>query len=70
MASTWMEREVAHLAQCIKYLVEVDENLSFGDFADVVQTLCGKVTNPVLRVDEAVKERVHEFFHVGSNVDT
>jgi hypothetical protein len=61
---------IAHLAQRIEYFVEIHQNLSFGYLGDVVQAFRREVTDSVLRVHEAVEQRVHELVHVRGHIDS
>ena len=59
-----------YLAESIKYRVEIYEYLTLGYLGNVVKTLGREVSDPILRVGEARKNRFDEFVHVGCNVNS
>ncbi len=59
-----------HLAERVKYRVEIHQYLALGHLRDVVQAFRREVSHPILGVREAYEQRFHELLHVRSDVDT
>ena len=57
-----------NLAEGIKDLVKVEENLPFGNLGYVVHALAGVVSNARILVGEAGKDGWHDFFQVSSYI--
>jgi hypothetical protein len=55
-----------YLAECIEYLVEVNQDLSFGNLGDVVHGLAGVVTNSGILISEACQNGRHNDLEVPS----
>lgn len=53
-------RKDTYLAQGIEDVVEVDENLSFGDLCNVVQGLARVISHPGILVGKAGQDRGHD----------
>lgn len=56
--------KTAHLAECVKDVVEVDQYLALCDLGDVIHGLAGVVSNSGILVSEAGEDWRHDDFEV------